>query len=170
MGRVIRDTPEAVVWATSAVLTYLFAGIASGLVFATPNNTSNALMGGVAAVVALILWFGMHFSERTSRSFVGRRLWKTVVWLSAEGPLERAQMLNKLEDTEESDRAQADVFPLEIVPILSGSVVVYITFGIWFPDAPQYVSLSVATMSTLVGFLFYWLSLDWFDADRGERS
>lgn len=101
MGKALKPTPEAALWAWALTLSCLFAGAAYAILLFTPiKERLFALI--VSTAIATGCYAVMRYSGRLSDTLLGQYVWTFTVWLAAEDAEERAAYIEQLHEDGDS--------------------------------------------------------------------
>jgi len=96
MGKALKQTPTAWVWATAIVVAYGLAGVMIGLVIAADGEHSVLELAIGVGAVGIAFWAAAVNSAWVAQTSVGRWWWHVAIWLSADSSIEREEMLEEL--------------------------------------------------------------------------
>jgi hypothetical protein len=128
MGKALKQTPAAWVWATAIVIAYLLAGVMIGLVAAADGEQSVLVTALVVGVAGLACVQAAKRAEWLASTRIGRWWWHVAIWFCADDAIEREEMLEKLPNVnEDSDHAIGVMILLAAAASVATASVVVIT-------------------------------------------
>lgn len=102
MGKALKQTPTAWVWATAIVVSYLLAGVMVGLTVAADGRSQILQLALGVGGAGLVSWAVAVKARWVAATPIGRWWWFVAIWFCADNAIERQKMLEELHEDGES--------------------------------------------------------------------